>query len=143
MKRHLMALALAFGATIANADTLKIAGAYVPVAPPGVMAHAAYLTLENTSEATRSLIGVTAEGYGMTHLHESKETDGVAVMSMVHQLDIAPGQKVELKPGGFHIMLMRPSGMKAVGDTVPLTLSFANGQEVRVEAVVKERDAGS
>lgn len=143
MMRYLLPIAFSLGATMTSAEEMKISGAYVPVAPPGAMAHAAYLTLENTGDVIHSLIGVSATGYAMTHLHESKETDGVAVMSMVHQLDIAPGQTVALKPGSLHIMLMRPSGKTAVGDKIPLTLSFANGAEISVEAIVKARDAGS
>lgn len=143
MKPFLVTLALALAASAASAEGMKIEGAYVPVAPPGVMAHAAYLSLENTGDVTRSLIGVTAAGYAMTHLHQSADTDGVATMSMVHQLDIAPGQTVKLKPGGLHIMLMRPKDTAAVGDVVPLTLSFANGASLSVEAAVKERSAGS
>lgn len=143
MKKTLLTFAILACAATANADGIKVENAYVPIAPPAAMSHAAYLKLENSGETTRSLVGVSAEGYGMTHLHESKETDGVAVMSMLHQLDIAPGQSVELKPGGFHVMLMRPEGPTVLGDTVTLTLSFANGEEIAVTATVKERDAGS
>lgn len=130
-------------ATALAAQEVAIQKAYIPVAPPGVMSHAAYLELTNASVRTRSLIGVTAQGYGMAHLHESQDQDGVAVMSMVHQLDIAPGQTVSFAPGRLHIMLMRPEGHQAAGDIVKLTLHFANGEDVVTEAVVKPRDAGS
>lgn len=143
MKPTLLTCAFLTGASIAAADGIKVENAYVPIAPPSAMSHAAYMTLENTGEVMRSLIGVSAKGYGMTHLHESKETDGVAVMSMLHQLDIASGQSVALKPGSFHVMLMRPKGPIALGDSVALTLSFANGEEIAVTATVKERDTGS
>lgn len=143
MKQTLLTLSIIAAASVTVAEGIEIKDAYVPIAPPAAMSHAAYMTLENTGETTRSLIGVSADGYGMTHLHESKETDGVAVMSMLHQLDIAPGQSVSLMPGSFHVMLMRPEGPIAVGDTVPLTLRFANGSEITVTATVKERDTGS
>ncbi|MGB3247217.1 MAG: copper chaperone PCu(A)C [Sulfitobacter sp.] len=125
------------------AEGIKVENAYVPLAPPSAMSHVAYMTLENAGETTRSLIGVSAAGYSMTHLHESKETDGVAVMSMLYQLDIAPGQSVALKPGSFHVMLMRPEAPIALGDGVALTLNFANGEEIAVTAIVQERDTGS
>lgn len=66
------------------------------------------MTLTNTGQATRSLIGVSATGYHMAHLHRSEEKDGVAMMSAVHQLDIAPGQTVTFEHGGLHVMLMHP-----------------------------------
>lgn len=143
MKPYLVTLTVALGATAASAEEMQIEGAYVPIAPPGVIAHAAYLALENTGDTTRSLIGVSANGYGMAHLHQSAESDGVATMSMIHQLDIAPRQTVKLQPGGFHIMLMRPNGPTAIGDTVPLTFTFANGAVINVDATIRHCDAGS
>lgn len=143
MKPIVLTLGLLACAFPVFADSIKVEGAYVPLAPPGVMAHAAYMTLENTGAQTRSLVGVSAADYGMTHLHESKETDGVAAMSMVHQLDIAPGQTVSLKPGSFHVMLMRPKGETLLGDDVSLVLQFADGKEIAVTAIVRKSDAGS
>lgn len=143
MKQTLLTCAFLAFACTAAAEGIKVENAYVPVAPPSAMSHAAYMTLENTGETMHSLIGVSAAGYGMTHLHESKETDGVAVMSMLNQLDIAPGQRVALKPGSFHVMLMRPEGSIALGDGVALTSNFANGEKIAVTATVKERDTGS
>lgn len=130
-------------ATSLTAQDIKIDGAYVPLAPPGVMTHAAYLTLKNTGDQPRSLIGVSAKGYGMAHLHQSKTHDGITAMSMVHQLDIASGQTIALKPESFHIMLMHPKGKPVAGDTVLLTLHFANGEEILVSAPVKDRNSGS
>jgi len=143
MTRLGLPFVLAMCASIANADGMKVDDAYIPVAPPGAMSHAAYLTLENDGEVTRSLVSVSAVGYGMAHLHLSQETDGVATMSMVHQLDVAPGQSVILKPGSFHVMLMHPMGTPVVGDSVPLMLRFANGEEISVDAIIKEREFGS
>lgn len=141
--RFSLTAASLFCASVAAAEDLKVEGAYVPMAPPGVMSHAAYLTIANTNKMMRSLIGVSAEGYAMAHLHKSEDVDGVATMSMLHQLDIAPGQTVELAPGGLHIMLMRPAVAAAVGDTVDLTLTFANGEELPITATIEARGDGS
>jgi len=142
MRWILTAMALFYATSVAAQD-IAIQKAFVPLAPPGAMSHAAYLDLTNTSAQTRSLIGVSAQGYGMAHLHESKHQGGVAVMSMVHQLDIAPGQTVSFRPGSLHIMLLHPDGPKAKGDTVVLTLHFSNGDNATAEAVSKTKDNGS
>lgn len=143
MKTVFWVIALLGSAFGAFAQDIRIQGAYVPLAPPGVMAHAAYMTLENTGELPRSLVGVSADGYAMAHLHQSMDHDGVATMSMVGQLEIAPGQAVMLEPGSFHIMLMRPKEMLKAGDAVTIALEFANGETQFVVALVKERDSGS
>lgn len=143
MKRSLLAVAACLSTTSLAAEEMQVEGAYVPLAPPGVMAHAAYMTLENTGDGLRSLVGVSAAGYAIAHLHKSEHEDGVATMSMIHQLDIAPGQAVSFAPGGLHIMLMRPENKAELGGEVDLTLTFADGAEVFVTVTIKGRNSGS
>ena len=143
MIRYFATIALVLTATTAVAQGIKATGAYVPQSPPGSMSQAAYMQLENTTDKVRSVIGVEATGFGMAHLHSSGTKDGIATMTMVHQLDIAPGQSVSLEPGSFHIMLMRPKTMTKVGDSVDLKLLFADGEMLDVAAEVKSRQNGS
>jgi len=123
----------------AFAGDLMVSDAWVPMAPPAAPTHAAYVSLHNHGAEPRILVGVSAEGYGMVHLHESKETDGVMTMSMLHQIEIPAGGMMMMKPGGLHVMLMGPKGPVAEGDTVPLMLEFANGDKMPVNALVKPR----
>ncbi|WP_421906671.1 copper chaperone PCu(A)C [Mameliella sp.] len=127
----------------ASAGDLVVSGAFVPMAPPGVMAHAAYFQLTNDGTETRRLIGVRAEGYAMAHLHRSDDMEDVATMSAVDAIDIAPGQSIIFAPGGLHVMLMHPAAMQAEGNTVLLTLSFANGDTLAVQAPVRRLRHGS
>ncbi len=127
----------------AYAGGIKVENPVVPLAPPGVMAHAAYFTLTNTGESVHQLIGVSADGYGMAHIHKSEVHNDVATMSAVDAIDIAPGQSVAFEHGGFHVMLMRPEAPLAEGDTVALTLDFADGSTATVTAVVTRLDHGS
>lgn len=143
MKRTLLAFALTAWPAFASAGDLTVDHAMVPLAPPGSMAHAAFMTITNDGDTTRSLIGVTAEGYKMAHLHQSTETDGVAMMQAMHQLDIAPGQSVTFEHGGLHIMLMHPMSAMTEGDTVPLLLDFANGEKLPVTATVLRMKHGT
>ncbi|WP_420326023.1 copper chaperone PCu(A)C [Mameliella sp.] len=127
----------------ASAGDLVVSGAFVPMAPPGVMAHAAYFQLTNDGTETRRLIGVRAEGYAMAHLHRSDDMGDVATMSAVDAIDIGPGQSIVFAPGGLHVMLMHPAAMQAEGNTVLLTLSFANGDTLAVQAPVRRLRHGS
>ena len=143
MIRSIATASLLMTTTMAMAQDIKATNAYVPQSPPGSMAQAAYMKLENTTNRLRSVIGVEAVGYGMAHLHMSESKDGIATMSMVHQLDLAPGQSVVLQPGSLHIMLMRPETPAKVGDVVDLKLLFADGEPLNVAAEVKTRQSGS
>lgn len=129
--------------SVACAGGLTVADATIPLAPPGAMAHAAYFTLTNEGGTDRELIGVAADGYAVVHLHRSEEKDGIATMSAVDLIRLAPGQSVTFAPGGLHVMLMRPEAALHAGDSVTLTLEFANGERLSVPATVMARDNGS
>lgn len=130
------AIALALLPTVVMAEGLSVDRPMVPMAPPGAMAHAAYFTLTNSGEEPRQLIGVTAEGYAMAHLHLSEIKNDVATMSSMDLVEIAPGQSVAFEQGGLHVMLMRPEAPLEDGAMVNLTLEFANGETLPVSAMV-------
>jgi copper(I)-binding protein len=59
-------------------------------------------------------------------------------MRAVPALDLPAGQAVQLKPGGYHLMLMDLKQPLAKGSTLPLTLRLqdARGVETRQEVSV-------
>jgi copper(I)-binding protein len=124
----------------AFAETVMVVDAWMPPSPPAAMSHAAYVTLHNQGGTPRVLTGGAADGYTMTHLHHSAETAGVATMTMIHQIEIPAGGMLLMKPGGLHVMLMGPDAPVSEGDVVPLSLTFANGDVMSIDAEVKPRD---
>ncbi len=71
----------------------------------------------------------------MTEVHEMKMDGNVMKMRAVPGLELPAGKAVELKPGGYHVMLMDLKGPLAKDSTVPVTLVFkdAKGVETRQE----------
>ena len=134
--RCLYVLATMLLPVFASAAELKVEKAVVPLAPPTAKVHAAYMTLINEGETLAQVIGVSAEGYAMAHLHQSVFKDGVASMQPVHMIEVAPGQSVMLEHGGLHIMLMRPERPAKEGDVVTLTLEIADGTRLPVLAKI-------
>ena len=128
---------------VALADGVLVENAWIPAAPPKAMAHAAFMSLTNTGDMPEQIIGVSAEGYGMSHIHLSEEKNGVATMSSVDLIEIAPGQTVTLAHGGLHIMLMKPKAPKEIGDVVAVTLEFADGSTQELEAKVMKMNHGN
>ncbi len=58
-------------------------------------------------------------------IHEMAIDDkGVMKMREIPGLDIVPGRVMELKPGGYHVMLVGLRQALKGGETVPITLSF-------------------
>ncbi|MEL6169738.1 MAG: copper chaperone PCu(A)C [Pseudomonadota bacterium] len=130
------ALSLMFMPATLMAGEVTVEAPVVPLAPPGAVAHAAYFTLANTGDTPRQLIGVSAEGYMMAHIHRTEVSGDVAMMSSVDALEIPPGQSVVFAHGGLHVMLMRPTAPLEKGGQVELTLEFANGEAIPVSAIV-------
>ncbi|MEQ9555142.1 MAG: copper chaperone PCu(A)C [Rhodospirillales bacterium] len=115
--------------------------AWVPVAPPGVKAHAAYLVLMNHGGDLRAVAAVHSPQYASAAMHASQVKDGVNVMQHLAQVDLPAGSSVAFKPHGLHIMLMGPKKPLAPGDTVDLVLTLDDGSTVTVKAEVRKRGA--
>jgi len=64
----------------------------------------------------------------VVEVHEMSMDGGVMKMRAVPNLALPAGKAVELKPGGYHVMLMDLKGQVKEGDTVPVTL-VVEGQD--------------
>ena len=53
-------------------------------------------------------------------------------------IEVPAGGQVELKPGGYHVMLIGLTRDLTDGEKFPLTLQFEKGGEVTVEAEVRQ-----
>ncbi len=95
---------------------------------------AGYFTLHNGTDKAATLTGASSSACGMTMLHETKEENGIAKMMPVKSVKVPAGGNLTFQPGGYHIMCMQPK-MK-IGDTVPLTLKFADGKTLTAQFTV-------
>lgn len=136
------ALALMLAAPL-GAEPLTITDPWVALAPPTARAHAAFMMVQNTSDAPVTIQGVQAQGYGMAHLHETREVGGIASMAALDQITLAPGAMAQFAPGGLHIMLMRPAAPGEEGAEVTLTLDLASGTRQSVTAPIRRMDHGA
>jgi len=59
-------------------------------------------------------------------------------MQEVDEVALSAGTAVALEPGGFHIMLMGLKQPLVLGDTVEVVLTFKSGEEVTVDAEVRD-----
>lgn len=101
----------------------------------GATTGAIFLTLNNPNTAPDKLIAVRTTKAPRAEIHESfvDEADGTMQMRQVQGgLDVAPGQPVELKPGGYHIMLFDLAEPLVEGQAFEATLTFQNAGDVVV-----------
>lgn len=138
----LATLVLAACAAAAESDTeVSVSDVRMPI-PAGPNA-AVYMTMTNEGSADAQLTGAATDVTDAVELHETELTDGSMQMQQLEAIDIPAGGTTTLEPGGLHVMLIGVGGDFAEGDTVDLTLSFADGAEQDVTAeVVPLTEAG-
>jgi periplasmic copper chaperone A len=119
---------------VAQAQQLpKVEGAWVRSTVSGQQGTGAFMKLTATEPV--QLVGVSTPLAGVAEVHEMKLVGEVMRMRAVARLDLPAGQTVELKPGGYHLMLQDLKQPLPQGSTVPLTLRFRNakGLESKLE----------
>lgn len=99
---------------------------------------AVYMRITNGTVEDDVLLGAVVPGCGLVELHEMSMDGDVMRMRPVdgRQIPIPAGATVMLERGGLHVMCMEKSGTYTVGETVPITLEFANAGTVEVDAEV-------
>jgi copper(I)-binding protein len=102
-------------------------------------AGAAYLVLQNNGAAEDKLLSVESDVAKTIELHETKESGGMMEMSPVPNIPVPANGKAELKPGGFHVMLISLNRELKVGEKVQLTLNFEKAGKIQVTAEVREQ----
>jgi hypothetical protein len=138
------ALALAFASAPAWAQ-VSVSQPWVRGTVQGQKATGAFMQLRSADGA--ALVGARSPIAGVVEIHEMKMDNDVMRMRAIPKLDLPAGQAVELKPGGYHVMLMDLRQPLKKGDTVPITLSVqgrdGKTQEIEVKAEVRELGAAA
>ena len=93
------------------------------------------------------VVGVSTPVAGTAEIHEMKMEGNVMRMRAVPSLDLPKGQSVQLKPGGYHVMLMDLKQPLSKDTTVPITLKVELADkrvvEQKVDAKVRDLTAGN
>ena len=103
---------------------------------------AAYLTIENNGAEADTLLEARSPVAGTVEIHDMTMEDMVMRMRRLDNLPVAAGERVELAPGGKHIMLIGLAGPLEEGASVLLTLVFEKAGEIETEAPVRAAGHG-
>jgi copper(I)-binding protein len=138
--------------TVAGAETAKsykvgaivIETPWARATPGGAKVAGGYMRITNTGSEPDRLIGGTLPGVGRFEVHQMSMSGDVMRMRPVENgLEIKPGQSVELKPGGLHVMFTDlKTGLKE-GQVVKGTLRFEKAGTVEIEYAVRGIGAGA
>jgi len=134
------ALAAAFLAlavsTHASAADVKVSDAWMRALPSNLPA-GGYFTLHNGGKKALTLTGATSSACGMLMLHKSESMGGMMHMEDVTKLDVPAGGTLSFAPGGYHLMCMQPTSAIKPGNTVQVSLTFADGSRIEAPFAVR------
>jgi len=136
MGRLILTLGLAALALPLYAASLIVEDAWTRSTAPLQPVAGAFMKL--TSDTNAALVGASSPAAGRVEVHMMSMHDGVMFMRPVESLLLPKGQTIELKPGGYHIMLMDLKQPFKVGETVPLILKIRADNKVRTVSVKAE-----
>ena len=132
-------MSLAVAEEQAGQDTmLDIENAWVRALPPGQPNTAVYLTLVNRGEVVVVVESASADVADKVEIHTTRSADGLMRMEQLQSLEVAPGERLALAPGGTHLMLLGLETMPVTGDTVQLCLQLSSQSEVCTSADVRK-----
>ena len=96
------------------------------------------MTITNSGSAPDRLVGGSTEIAGEFEIHEMTMDKGVMRMRPIAKgLEIKPGQTVEFRPGGNHVMFVDLKKPLTKGDRVKATLTFEKAGKLEVEFTVE------
>lgn len=124
-------------ASTAASAAVRVDAAWVRATVQGQLGSGAYMNL--TASTGTQLVGVSTPSAAVAELHEMRMDGDIMKMRAVPALDLPAGKTVQLKPGGYHLMLMELKQPLAKGSSMPLTLHLkdAKGVESRQEIKVQ------
>lgn len=115
-----------------------IEGAWARPAAAGAES-AAYLTITAAPGQADALMSVSSPDAATVELHEAtSDASGMMGMQPIEHLYIHAGETIELKPGGFHMMVMGLTRELSVGGTLELDLVFEHAGKVVVQAEIRQ-----
>jgi periplasmic copper chaperone A len=149
--RLMVLLAIVFMATVAHSQSQKpervkvwIEGAWARRAPmmkgdpmAGSGNGAVYLTIVNSGSVSDDVIAASSDAAATVELHESYEESGMMMMRPITKLGVPAGGKLEMKPGGYHLMLINLKRELKAGQVIDLTLVLQKAGRIPVKAKVK------
>ncbi|HXW25932.1 MAG TPA: copper chaperone PCu(A)C [Xanthobacteraceae bacterium] len=142
-KGLILAAALMLAAGPGAAEPLKVGAIEIDqpwarATPRGATTGAGYMKIVNTGTEADRLVGGSVAFASRLEVHSMTMDQGVMKMREVAGgLEIKPGETVELKPGGYHVMFVDLKAPLKQGDRVKVTLTFAKAGSIAVDYPVE------
>jgi copper(I)-binding protein len=138
----LLALLLAPLGSVLAAGHLMVEDPWVREGPPTAPALGAFMVLMNHSDQAMDLVGASSDVCDRVEIHRTVMDGKMARMIKQDKITIPANGKAVLKPGDYHIMLIRPHKAYKAGEKIDITLIMADGSKIPVSAEVRKAMGG-
>lgn len=135
-------LVLLTASTIAHAE-VTAKDAWVRGTVPAQKTTGAFMTLTSTEDV--KIVAASSPVAKKAEIHTSMMMNGVNMMHKADRIELPAGKPVELKNGGYHVMLMDLVRPVTPGETVPITFTVEgkDGKRTQVQVKAEVRPLGA
>lgn len=140
--RLALALAAALPLTLAltpdlaaAGDALQVTNAWVPASDEMGINLPLLMTIRNDAAEADALLRVRCPFANFSEKHTVDRGEGAPAMREIKSIPIPQGKTIELKPDGYHVMLLQTRQKLAVGEAFTCTVVFqkAGSKETEVQ----------
>jgi len=135
MKRLVLAAVLAAAVAVPAFAQVTVKEPWVRATVAHQQATGAFMQI-GSAKGVR-LVSAASPVAGIVEIHEMAMEGNVMRMRPVAGIEVPAGKSVELKPGGYHVMLMDLKRQLKEGEAVPITLTFEGEGRARESVEVK------
>lgn len=112
---------------------------WIRLAPPNAPVLGLFMKINNNTTDEIKLLAANADGYQRVELHKTLFQHGIMKMLQQNFISIPAQSQVRLKPGSWHIMLIKPHNVPQIGEKVKISLKFDNNTTHIVNALVRKK----
>lgn len=117
-----------------KAGAITVASPWTRATPKGAPVAGGYATITNNGAQADRLIGGSFAHASGVEVHTMSMDGGVMRMrKLAEGLEIKPGETVQLKPGGLHLMFVDLKQPVTAGATIKGSLRFEKAGEIEME----------
>lgn len=106
--------------------------------PPGAKVGVGFMEIRNRGSSPDRLLGVSTPAAGRVEMHVTIREGEVMKMRQVGSVEIPARERVQLRPGGAHLMLVDIVQPLEKGGRIPMRLRFERAGEMAIELEVQE-----
>jgi copper(I)-binding protein len=105
--------------------------------PKGTQTAIGYMIIKNNGIVSDRLVGGSIEIADSFQLHAMTMENGIAKMRELNGIEIKPGEVIEFKPGGSHLMFVNLKHPLSKGERINGTLVFERAGIVQIQYSVE------